>query len=323
MRNIFRSLLGRSPQEDVVEGVIITPELAKVEMSISLQIIMMMEQYIKENASKASVPVAYNDYDNLTKEHTRLSSIGLGNTKNAKIIEQRIRSFDADRETVEKAAEVIQFIKKLREHFGDSVVLISTEQFEKLLQKYNLATGVISDYTGTIPEKNILEIESTSKKIPTFRYELNNINTDGNFLWKFNEVIYASSVKGEIDSYIESWLTKNHGLILANTAHAAYDGVVRLGSIQHCNPDIPNIVKNYDWPNLISFRGSLVDSRTLFVACPPNQLKEQSLKITRKAIDPIVFQYSKYGVVIHSIWGEEAEDKVFEEYKKINNLLSI
>lgn len=320
MRNLFQFLFGQAPQESGLEGTVIVPE---IEQSVSLQIMIMMEQYIQENSSKASVPVAYNDYDNLIKEHTRLSNIGLGNTKNAKIIEQRIQNFDADRKTVEKAAELIQFIKKLRKHFGNSAVLISTEQFEKLLQKYSLDTGVISDYTGTIPEKNILEIESTSKKIPTFQYKLNNINTDGNFLWKFNEIIYSSSAKGDIDSHLESWLTKKRGLISANTAHATFEDTVRLGNIQKCNPDIPSVVRNYSWPNLISFRGSLVDSRTLFIACPPSQLKEQSLKITHKAIDPIVFQYSDYGVVIHSIWGEEAEDKVFEEYKRVNQLLSL
>lgn len=320
MRNLFQFLFGQAPQENGLEGTVVVP---KIKQSVSLQIIMMMEQYIQENSSRASVPVAYDDYANLIKEHTRLSDIGLGNTKNAKIIEQRIQSFDADRRVTEKAAEVIQFIKKLRKHFGDSTVLISTEQFEKLLQKYSLATGVISDYTGTIPEKNILEIERTSKKIPTFQYKLNNINAGKNFLWKFNEVIYSSSAKGDIDDYLESWLTKKRGLILADTAHASFENTVRLGNIQKCNPDIPSAVKNYEWSNLISFRGSLVDSRTLFIACPPSQLKEQSLKITHKAIDPIVFQYSEYGVVIHSIWGEEAEDKVFEEYKRVNQLLSL
>jgi hypothetical protein len=35
-------------------------------------------------------------------------------------------------------------------------------------------------------------------------------------------------------------------------------------------------------------------------------------------VDPIVFQCCPYGVVIHSVWGEEADDKVLEEYKMLN-----
>lgn len=43
--------------------------------------------------------------------------------------------------------------------------------------------------------------------------------------------------------------------------------------------------------------------------------------ITKKAVDPIVYQPCAYGILIHSMWGEESEDKVFEEYKRINNLM--
>lgn len=43
--------------------------------------------------------------------------------------------------------------------------------------------------------------------------------------------------------------------------------------------------------------------------------------VTKKAVDPIVYQPCAYGILIHSMWGEESEDKVFEEYKRINNLM--
>ena len=59
----------------------------------------------------------------------------------------------------------------------------------------------------------------------------------------------------------------------------------------------------------------------LFVACPPGQLNNPEVTITKKAVDPIVYQPCAYGVLIHSMWGEESEDKVFEEYKRINNLM--
>ena len=79
----------------------------------------------------------------------------------------------------------------------------------------------------------------------------------------------------------------------------------------------------YPYPYLVSFWGEQVKRNTLFIACPEEQLKVKELIITTRAVDPIVFQISPYGIVIHSMWGEESEDKIFEEYKKINNLLSI
>lgn len=51
------------------------------------------------------------------------------------------------------------------------------------------------------------------------------------------------------------------------------------------------------------------------------QLNNPEVTITKKAVDPIVYQPCAYGILIHSMWGEESEDKVFEEYKRINNLM--
>ena len=57
-----------------------------------------------------------------------------------------------------------------------------------------------------------------------------------------------------------------------------------------------------------------------FIACPKSNLQERPV-IVSKPIDPIIFQYCPYGVLIYTMWGDEAEDKVFEEYKKLDNLV--
>ncbi len=92
-----------------------------------------------------------------------------------------------------------------------------------------------------------------------------------------------------------------------------------LRSVSKTSVDIPNrdtLVREYN---------TLVDAglgrNELFVACPPGQLNNPEVTITKKAVDPIVYQPCAYGVLIHSMWGEESEDKVFEEYKCINNLM--
>lgn len=68
-------------------------------------------------------------------------------------------------------------------------------------------------------------------------------------------------------------------------------------------------------------------SADLFIAAPIEEMNE-TMQFTvpeRKIIpinnDPFVFQVTPIGVMIHSKWGEESEDKVFEEYKRINNLM--
>lgn len=66
-------------------------------------------------------------------------------------------------------------------------------------------------------------------------------------------------------------------------------------------------------------------SADLFIAAPIEEMNE-TMQFTvpeRKIIpinnDPFVFQITPIGVMIHSKWG--VEDKVFEEYKRINNLM--
>lgn len=76
-----------------------------------------------------------------------------------------------------------------------------------------------------------------------------------------------------------------------------------------------------DTPNIVSFDSVKISKNELFVACPPGQLNNPEVTITKKAVDPIVYQPCAYGILIHSMWGEESEDKVFEEYKRINNLM--
>ena len=80
-------------------------------------------------------------------------------------------------------------------------------------------------------------------------------------------------------------------------------------------------VKAFSYPNIVSFDAVKIGRNELFVACPPSQLNNPEVTITKKAVDPIVYQPCAYGILIHSMWGEESEDKVFEEYKRINNLM--
>lgn len=94
-----------------------------------------------------------------------------------------------------------------------------------------------------------------------------------------------------------------------------------LRSVSKTSVDIPNRDTLFSYPNIVSFDAVKIGRNELFVACPPGQLNNPEVTITKKAVDPIVYQPCAYGILIHSMWGEESEDKVFEEYKRINNLM--
>ena len=148
-------------------------------------------------------------------------------------------------------------------------------------------------------------------------------NVDKDALWDCYPYYYVTGINyGYSDSetmlnnlkkYIES---HNHIVIGPDI-----EGTLRLSSIINKNPGLPADVKAFSYPNIVSFDSVKISKNELFVACPPGQLNNPEVTITKKAVDPIVYQPCAYGILIHSMWGEESEDKVFEEYKRINNLM--
>lgn len=320
MMNLLQ-LFNRS-SERALEGVITKPSKSEIKGSISLQIMLLMEQYIQYN-SNIALSTSIEDYGTLCGEYNKLCRLNLGNTKNARIIKEKIDNFYTSYQNKTKAENLIKFIKNLRNHFGETTVLISSEQFEQLCKKYELVTGLLSNYTGIIPNKNIEEISNVKSKIGSFRDSINYSSSDKKYLWKIDECIDESLNGRGIFNDLVDWIRSKNNFVFADRNVYNFDNYLWLQDMKKVNPDLPENVKQYTKDALFKFSGKLVSKDTMFIACPPEQLKKQTLKITKRAIDPIVFQYSSYGIIIHSIWGEEAEDEVFEEYRKVNQLLSL
>ena len=77
-----------------------------------------------------------------------------------------------------------------------------------------------------------------------------------------------------------------------------------------------NEFRDKKWSAKVNLDVNYVSIREMFIACPKSNLQEKTV-IVSHTVDPIIFQYCPYGVLIYTMWGEEAEDKVFEEYKKL------
>lgn len=289
-------------------------------------ITMLTMKYIQDNQAKTSLIIQPDECEQLSNELLRLHSLGLENTKNYKAINRRVKLLkQAMRDTI-KARKLIDFTKELRACFGESTLLISYSQFEKVLDKYKLTWDLLSNYTGAIPNKNILEIANIKNNISEFKYDLN-VGND-RWLWKVkkcvNNTVFNSDKTDYLFKLFTKWVSSKNGFIFSSCkAYPSYESCLYLGSLINVNPDIPKQIKEYPRIFRIYIQGTPIKADDMFIACPPDQLKKQSIEFTKEAVDPIVFQFSPYGIVIHSMWGEEAEDKIFEEYKKVNNLLSL
>lgn len=300
-------------------------------ISPNLYIILQMEEYINRTNKTIEVCPDEDTYINLIDSLMTLERNGLGNSKNAQVIRTRVETYDATRRDIANSQNLLQFVKNLRMHFGENTLLVGTKQFKDICKKYKLVTGRLQQYTGTIPDANIRDISRVKSLFDTFAFkETLNYSSSvcpGVRMVHVTEVTSNSpSSSCEIASmYLMDYLKKNNNILFAkDKSHSPFSvyGTEYL-TLENCISlnNFSKEVTNYKFPSLIALKGEIIGADDLFIACPPNQLKKQKLKFVQKPIDPIVYQMTKYGIVIHTMWGEESEDAVFEEYKRLNNLM--
>lgn len=300
---------------------VITPEVVDVpvttiQSNIAMALALCMEEYLR-SVSKTSVDIP--NRDTLVREYNTLVDAGLGSSKNARLLQAKISEYNQIALDAMRAKNLFSFVKRAREVFGESTLLVGSKQFDDVCKKYKLVKGLLKQYTGVIPDRNIREILEVKRKLngegPMFS-DLGLEYANGAYYY-VTGINYGYSdsetMLNNLKKYIES---HNHIVIGSDT-----EGTLRLSSIINKNPGLPADVKAFSYPNIVSFDAVKIGRNELFVACPPSQLNNPEVTITKKAVDPIVYQPCAYGILIHSMWGEESEDKVFEEYKRINNLM--
>lgn len=300
---------------------VITPEVVDVpvttiQSNIAMALALCMEEYLR-SVSKTSVDIP--NRDTLVREYNTLVDAGLGSSKNARLLQAKISEYNQIALDAMRAKNLFSFVKRAREVFGENTLLVGSKQFDDVCKKYKLVKGLLKQYTGVIPDRNIREILEVKRKLngegPMFS-DLGLEYANGAYYY-VTGINYGYSdsetMLNNLKKYIES---HNHIVIGPDT-----EGTLRLSSIINKNPGLPADVKAFSYPNIVSFDSVKIGRNELFVACPPSQLNNPEVTITKKAVDPIVYQPCAYGILIHSMWGEESEDKVFEEYKRINNLM--
>lgn len=242
----------------------------------------------------ALIPLKSND---MSGEYTRLCNLGLGNSANAKFLKDRIRDIDAYNRNIIKARELLDYIKTMNEFLGDSVILVSRDSFYKLCHKYKLSVGFLEQFIGVIPDANL-------KEFSDIKYKMDH---------------YSGYVKLDTNhNTVEIRRIRNHSEKSDSSICEYFDysfNIISCPSYIYSMHDIKEF-KDKDWAERVYLEVSYVNRDEMFIACPKSNLQEKKV-IVSHAVDPIIFQYCPYGVLIYTMWGEEAEDKVFEEYKKL------
>lgn len=195
-------------------------------------------------------------------------------------------------------------------------IFLKTSDFMDLLMKYNLTCGRFSNYTGTVPYENLMEIKNvrdTLLQLPEAKRYCNVINKDN--------ILHKLYVETTMDLYRNGRLLQRDVLFHS----ALYCHINRMNGYKleernhrytYYHNDKKITKEQYDYLieiyNRFPFDKINMKYDDLFIAAPPQEMKSDLLSEIQ-AKDPIVFQLFPYGVVIYSKWGEEANDPIFNE----------
>ena len=298
---ILSKLFGLDPKEGEKPAVVKVPTKPVVELTIKESLANLAIEVIGASERTALVPLKE---DNISVKYSELVKLGLKNSANAKVLKKQLDNINYYNNTILKAQELLKYLKDVNNLLGNSVILVNTSTFYELCRKYKLFIGLLQDFTGVIPAQNLNELMDISNKLRTndnaFKLRIN---------YQIVQVNKISNYSERSNSYIKERLEYYFNILQMAT--------YRMSDVSLYND---KNFKKEKWAEHVYVDIDLVASDDFFIACPKSNLQERPV-IMSKPIDPIIFQYCPFGVLIYTMWGDEAEDKVFEEYKKLNNLV--
>lgn len=226
-------------------------------------------------------------FEDYADKKESLEELGLTNSKTYK-----------DIIALENKREESECLNKLKKLFPGSIFM-KWENFKDLCVKYGLVCGVINEYKGEIPEKNLKEIYSARQITLENLDFLSYVNKGYYSFTRVNASNYATERQKETMSD-----AIKHFHIFHDSDFKVED--LNKDKVMH---SIFYAVKRYLKPTemLIAAQGSEMGDITF-----EHDYEPKPLPLVHD--DPIVFQLLPHGVVmIHSKWGDEANDPMLNE----------
>jgi hypothetical protein len=249
-----------------------------------------------------------------------VSRLGFINAK--PIVERRElikRNADFD-QTVQASIKALQLIKEIQEYFGPNTIVVKRSDFIEILRKYNLVCGKFENYTGIVPDKNAREIDDALNKIQ----KLSDYESE-----KMSRELYDSYYKHltynirEIRFYRNSNLPKSKEKLLINLF--PFSSVDR-----NCYSLASAIAQDLASNGIRLENVDTIHSErvNMFICAPANEMNNSKNRVkfsvfTPRTDDPFICSLTPYGVVIHSMWGREAEDETIKKYKALFDRLRV
>ena len=248
--------------------------------------------------------------ENVIKERLRkLEYLGLRNSLNYK----NLQSLIANKSFTDYGKEAYEFVKGLRKLSPD-IIVIPHENYIDLLNKYNLVTGKLDNFTGLIPDDKLKELINISDSL--------DINYD---LLEKGEV---NNIKPIIEIGINN--TYKSRIVFKNDITEVIRKINIFPFYKNINDYKIRLINSDEsssklfFNDIINLRGSSIPLRVdeWLISCSRNLIS--TVPVTEyipepsapKVVDPILIKYCKYGFIVGPRWGEEGMDIMFEKMKK-------
>jgi hypothetical protein len=263
-----------------------------------------------------------------------LNTLGLVNTQEAKVLKGIVDDAAEVERRKQFNLDAVKFLSAAIDKLGENIILISYEKFFDLLEKYNLVCGECSDYTGNVPEENL---EAMSKGLKVVENEIrNDIQKRTNYgtvrLWRNS---FAKGLPG---------IKKITSITLRSYAHEdnlgefrKYEPIIARFPFMIEDTFLPEGYENADgglysndWAHCFycafdSASGRLKhkNCKPLLMCGPANEMTH-ILEIEKEIIpeDPFAITPTKFGILIHTMWGVESKDEILEKYKGLTDLMT-
>lgn len=241
-----------------------------------------------------------------SKQVKVLQELGFTNTKIVQEYKLKVEQFKRELEARKSADDYKKYVREsvevlldARQRFGADTLLIRFDDFELIMNKFNLVCGTFDMYKGDIPDNCIAEIA-----------------------WLETE-LYKDSLS--MPKYITSLRAIEEVRI---TNEFAYSGLpahlIRFPFFKCIYPGEfrdfhGNNTDNYN----LGYRLYGGKYARLFICAPANDMKKLRHVVSfRRATDPFICAHTKYGILVFTRWGEEADSPLIKKYEQLNELIS-
>lgn len=249
----------------------------------------------------------------------------MNNSNNKKILNNLLRLGAINSSTYIESGgasrETLKLIKLYKEKYSiyeeikskfPNIIILPWIQFAKLCNKYDLVTDTISNYIGDIPEENIdelIHVREVQNVNPYYSRKFNKLNKYK--LYKLNRVDILNTSKF-ISNIIYSSIERFP--IFREVSIHGYKNISELED---------EIFDRTGYcPNIVGVNRSTLDTEDILITAPRDKFKKNRFVINslsrfeyeRKihVEDPLAIQViDGLGVGVHSKWGEEANDIIF------------